>query len=126
MSAAFFIVLDQAVDFDTAVNGKALARAEAALEGVALELGVTPLMDFYSTSPEALPEEVTTLVVAFKEEWFTADDGLLTLRVLLAHLAATPLDDVNNGAVIIDLKQFEQVLAQAAAQDVRWHLEVDY
>lgn len=126
MGAAFYIVLAQEVDFDTAVNGKALAHAEAALEAVALELRVQPLMNFYSTNPAALPEEVQALVVAFTEEWFAADAGLLTLRALLMRLDVAPLDNVNNGAVIIDLKQFEQVLVQAAAEGVKWHLEVDY
>lgn len=39
---------------------------------------------------------------------------------LLAHLQEHTLEGINTGAVMIDLMQFEQVLVQAEAHDVRF------
>ncbi|MBV9865815.1 MAG: hypothetical protein JO316_10715 [Abitibacteriaceae bacterium] len=124
--SAFLIVLNPRGVINALVNGKALAGAEEVLDALATQLGVPPLMDFYSTNPDNLPEEVAALVATFSEEWFEAGAGLTTIRALLSYLENHSLEGINTGAVMIDLMQFEQVLTKAAAQGVRWHLEVDY
>ncbi|MBG87383.1 MAG: hypothetical protein CMO80_10840 [Verrucomicrobiales bacterium] len=53
MSGAYYIVLkDAPSDFGPFVNGKALAHAESEMDRACKELGVTPLMDFFSQDPD--------------------------------------------------------------------------
>jgi hypothetical protein len=67
MSAAFFIVLEkQDVPFDTSVNGKFLSNESAQLETIARTLGISPLEDYISYSPEEAR--------AMMEEFGVSDD----------------------------------------------------
>lgn len=126
MGAALFIKLEKEVDFDTFVNGKALSRTSDALDELAARLGVEPLIEFFSTDPENLPEEAEGIEITWKEEWFAASEGLVTVRALLSHLEATDVAGIDKDRVIADLKEFEQVLGEADKQGIKWHLEVDY
>ena len=126
MGAALFIKLDRDVDFDTFVNGKALSRTADVLDKLAAQLGVKPLMEFFSTDPAALPEEAAGIEITWKEEWFPASEGLATIRALLSHLEANDVPGVDKDRVMADLKEFEQVLGEADKRAIQWHLEVDY
>ena len=132
MSVALYIVAEQEVPgLDTSVNGKALGRSNQ-LDGLAERAGVRPLMEFYSISPE---EAAAFLEDAGgegpkegfpAEQWFPAEDGLATVRGLLAYLAAFPRAVANKGAIVSDLQEFEDVLSRLATAGIRWHLAVDY
>ena len=133
MSAALYIVLERKEPgLDTYVDGKALSRAEAALDALAQALQVTPLMSFFSINPEELLAEMAELggelpeTAGRAEEWFSASDGLATVRTLLQHVDAHP-DSVPAGPdVAKQLTGFVHLLEEAQKRGIRWHLAVDY
>ena len=132
MSAAFYIVVDSPdPGFETFVNGKALSRADAAVEAAAVKAGVTPLREFFSASAddvaalaEEFGEEMEGAGPPPDEQWFVAGDGLRTIKALLAGLESDPL--ALGEGVREDLQEFEAVLQQAKDRELRWHLAVDY
>jgi hypothetical protein len=133
MSAAIYIVLARDVPgIDNCASGKALSRAEHVLTPLAHELSVRPLMDFFSMSTEdyAAQAEEFSLPLGSEgppdEEWFTADEGLRTVRALLAHVDAHPEAVEAPGRVLDDLRDFADVLEAAREHGTRWHLGVDY
>lgn len=134
MSAALYIVLERDIpEFDAFVNGKALSSAENQLDRAAEELGVTPLMAFFSMDPqeamdflEGEPEANGDVPDLPAEQWFDARDGLATVRALRQHLDKNPKAVRNSEAVVRDLGEFETVLQRAASAEVRWHLAVDF
>ena len=134
MSAALYIALEaRDAGVSNAVNGKALSRAEGDLTVLASQLGIRPLMDFFSMSAadyEAMVEHNSIAAVAdlrpHEERWFLADEGLQTIRALIAHLQAHPAAFPKVGAVLSDLEDFAHILDEARKHGVRWHLSVDY
>lgn len=132
MSAALYIILDGKIPgVDTFVNGKFLAKNNNGLEEMAKRLGVRPLMSFFSMSNEelsSLEEECAIDLGKAKsrtaDTWFTAEEGLRTVNVLLENLSSSKLKDV--AGVEADLREFARILEFAEANDVRWHLAVDY
>jgi hypothetical protein len=133
MSAALYVVLerrDPAVD--THMNGKALSRAEGELEGLAHVLGVIPLMEFFSMSPDDVLAETDALDVEVTDEpplpeaWFPASEGLASARALLLYVTEHPASVPSASAVALDLHELVQVLEAAERHEIRWHLAVDY
>jgi hypothetical protein len=133
MSAALYIVLERNESgLDTFVDGKALSRAESELKALALALHVTPLMDFFSVNPQDLLAEVEGLGADISddavpsEEWFSAEEGLKTVRQLLQHVDANPTSVPSGPEVANELTGFSHVLEEAQKRGLRWHLAVDY
>ena len=132
MSAALYIVLERnEPGLDTYVDGKALSRAESALAALAKSLQVTPLMSFFSINPEDLLAEVEGLGAevpddAPPEQWFSAADGLATVRPLLQHVDAHPNAIPSSSEVANELAGFVHLLEEAERRGIRWHLAVDY
>ena len=133
MGVAFFIVPEREVPgLETFVNGKALARAED-LARVAEAAGVRPLRDFFSEDPEAAwallsDEGSEPPAEGFgPQEWFEAEEGLATVRGLIAHLEADRATAAEGeaSAIVEDLREFDRVLGGLAAESVRWHLAVE-
>ncbi len=130
MSLAWFVALEREIPgFDPFVNGKFIAKAGDQLDAVAKSSGVTPLMDFFSASPEvleAMAEEAgeDALVGGPEEQWFTAEDGLKTVRVLLQAASDGKLP--SSEKIASDLRELETVLEKARAHGVRWHLAIDF
>ncbi|MBI4972489.1 MAG: hypothetical protein HZC16_01585 [Candidatus Omnitrophica bacterium] len=129
MGAALYIVLERQISgVDTMIDGKALSRAEKQLSRAAKRLGVRPLMEFFSADPEEVegflsgegvePSEVEIP----SEQWFSAEDGLTSVRALLSAVETSP--DLQ--ATKTDLLEFERVLSEAQKHGVRWHLAVDF
>jgi hypothetical protein len=135
MSASMYIVV-QGDDpgFDIFVNGHALARNEDALEKLAEKLGVKPLLEFFSADQNSMallleegagdPEWAKTLP---PPQWFTPEDGLITICTLLDFLrpSSTALGSETAG-VIHELDEFEKVLRKTAAKHLRWQLAVSW
>lgn len=126
MGAALYIVLEQEISgLDATIDGKALSRAEDKLALATRRLGVRPLMEFFSVSPEELSdlmdgEEIDVEIPA--EQWFSPEEGLKTVEALLGEVNAKPeLSDVKT-----DLQGFERVLREAVKHSVKWHLAIDY
>ncbi|MDJ0840974.1 MAG: hypothetical protein QNK37_30970 [Acidobacteriota bacterium] len=127
MSVAYFITTEDEVDFDTFVNGKAIARAGLDLDRVCRRLGIQEIADFYRQEVEDLGEDVEGLDADDEEEtsWFEAEEGLNWALALLDHLEENPGELEQSDSVIEDLKEYVEVLGQLEADGVRWRLEMD-
>jgi hypothetical protein len=130
---SYYVVLEKKLpNLDVYVNGNALAKESAALEGLAKEIGVTSLLNFFSVSPVEVNSMLenhgeTSKSLGIKpraEEWFSAVDGLSTLRELINHLETR--QPACSNQVLSNLQEFERVLEAASQGNVRWHLAVDY
>jgi hypothetical protein len=98
MSAAFFIVLDRKEPaFDTMVNGKFLSQDAMRLEKVAKSLGIRPLEEFVSYSPEEArammrdmgtnPDEIAEMELP-EQKWYEPQEGLDWVNKVSTHLRA--------------------------------------
>jgi hypothetical protein len=132
VSVALFIVTERKVrGVSTDVSGKALGRSSH-LDKLAKRAGVRPLMDLFSEAPDEAAEMAEELGRPVPKggfpplQWHPAEDGLASVRGMLAHLAAHPDAIPHAPAVADDLREFEAVLGGLAAKGVRWHLAVDY
>lgn len=130
----YIVVEGEDPGFDIFVNGHALARNEDALEKLALRLGVRPLLEFFSAdtnSMAALLEEgagdpgwAKTLP---PPQWFTAGDGLKTVRALLKHLRGEPVElGSETTPVVNELSEYARVLEKAHRRGLRWQLAVSW
>jgi len=129
MSVAWYIVLERNVPgFDHGIDGKVLGHASKALDAVAEEAGVPPLMEFFSASPEELAAFAedqgidSTDSELPAEAWFSAEDGLKTVRALLQAAE----DGKLAGNIADELRAFKKVLEVARDNGVGWHLAVDF
>jgi hypothetical protein len=130
---SLFIILEKKIpNLDVYVNGSQLSKENTKIDLLAKRIGVTPLMGFFSAGPEeltGLAEDLGLDVKAKgltppKEKWFNAEEGLRTVRSLAEALAN--LTNETHGQLLSELGEFERVLVSAQANDVRWHLGVDY
>jgi hypothetical protein len=128
---SYYVILEREIPgFDVYVNGHALSKESNRLERLAKQIGVRPLLSFFSVSQG----ELTSLldgadpadldITSEKEQWFSAEDGLKTVRALMDHLKKTQSTD--EGQLINELREFERVLAAAHEQNIGWHLGIDY
>jgi hypothetical protein len=130
---SYYIVLEKKLaQLDLHVNCNALSNESNFLEKLAQKIGVTPLLSFISVRPSGLSafveghgESIETLdIKAPAERWFSAEDGLKTVRELIHYLETS--QPTPNEALSRDLKDFEGVLEAANQCGVRWHLAIDY
>lgn len=134
MGLAWYIAAEREVaGLEIFANGKCIAHAdEQRLEQLCLELGVSPLMDFFSVDPQ----ETEALLEAYldqdeeplstpDEQWFDADDGLMTVRALEHHLQRQPGKLDNQQAVLQELTEYRAILEVLQQHQVRWHLAID-
>ncbi len=131
MAASMYIVVEgEDPEFDIYVNGRALARQEAAIDRLAHTLGVRPLLAFFSADENSMallieegagnPELLHRLP---PPQWFQPEDGLATVRELISALQAEPRRMGNESFnVLSELMEYQQVLSKAAARGLRWHL----
>lgn len=123
MGAAYFIVLERKIEgLDSDIDGKWLARQAGHLDVAARELGVRPLSEFFSIDPEEAADFMECENVADVElpplQYFSAQDGLATVRALLPRPEAKD--------AIHDLKDCERILSAAAKQGIGWYLACDF
>ena len=133
MGAAAYIVLEkQLPGLLNMPDGKALSRADHVLTPLARQIGVKPLMDFFSMAREDYVANAEQFNIPLdpegppEEQWFPAAEGLLTVRSLIRHVEAHPEALEAPGRVLDDLRDFADVLEEAEKNGVRWHLGVDY
>ena len=126
MGAALYIVLERQIPgIDTMIDGKMLSSAEKQLAEAAKRLGVCPLMEFFSISPDEAAgflegEGIKPEIPA--EQWFPAEEGLKTVEALLSDVDTVP----ESRAAEDDLLGFQRVLREARKHGVRWHLAMDF
>lgn len=134
MSVALCIVAQEPVaDLDLCVRCKAIGRVDdQTLDELCDALNVTSLVSFTSQNPGELADIMGEEVIDVDnddelpvEEWFAPEDGLATVRALIAHLAKCPSALPDAAAVVDDLRGFERILAALAEKQVKWHLAVD-
>jgi hypothetical protein len=135
MSASMYIVVEgEDPGFDIFVNGHALARNEDALEKLALRLGVKPLLEFFSADENSMallleegagdPEWAKTLP---PPQWFSPDDGLVTISTLLDFLKESPSAlGSDTSPIINELEEYERVLQKTSNRNLRWQLAVSW
>jgi hypothetical protein len=135
MAASLYIVVEgEDPGYDTFVNGHALARNEDALERLAEHLNVNSLLDFFSADENSMallleqgagnPEWARHLP---RPQWFTAAEGLLTVRALIDFIAATPAAlGSETPPVLLELREYDRVLSKTAQRGLRWHLAASW
>jgi hypothetical protein len=128
---SYYVVLEREIpSFDVYVNGQRLSKASDRLEKLAKQIGVRPLLSFFSPSREELTsildgvDPVDLRIKSQKEQWFSAEDGLRTVRALMDSLRKT--QSTNGEQLVTELRDFERVLLTAHEQDIGWHLAIDY
>jgi hypothetical protein len=135
MAASMYIVVQgEDPGFNIYVNGRALARHESAVERLALELGVRPLLEFFSadeSSMALLIEEGAGNPDLLKRlpppQWYRGEDGLPTVMALIESLENDPQQLGTEGASVLEeLREYEVVLRKTAERDLRWHLAVSW
>jgi hypothetical protein len=111
-----------------------LARYESAVEKLALDLGVKPLLEFFSADENSMAlliEEgggnADLLKCLPPPQWYAPEDGLRTLAALIAALDADPHQLGSEGPeVLSEMREYEAVLRKTADRSLRWHLAVSW
>jgi hypothetical protein len=130
----YIVVEGEDPGFDIFVNGHALARNEDALEKLALRLGVKPMLEFFSADQNSMallleegagdPEWAKTLP---PPQWFSPEDGLVTIRSLLDYLKEAPATlGTETKPVIHELAEYSRVLEKTVQRNLRWQLAVSW
>jgi hypothetical protein len=130
----YIVVEGEDPGFDIFVNGRFLARYESAVERLALELGVKPLLEFFSADEGSMallieegagnPELLSRLP---PPQWYDPGDGLRTVSVLVRSLHDDPQQLGSEGTMVLgELLEYETVLRKAADRGLRWHLAVSW
>jgi hypothetical protein len=130
----YIVVEGEDPGYDIFVNGHALARNEDALEKLALRLGVKPLLEFFSADENSMallleegagdPEWARTLP---PPQWFTPEDGLITICTLHDYLREAPgALGSDTTPIVCELEEFERVLRKTALRSFRWQLAVSW
>ena len=130
----YIVVQGEDPGFDTFVNGRSLARHEDALEKLALNVGVRPLIEFFSADENSMAlliEEGAGNQDLLRRlpppQWYRADDGLTTVRALLDTLRDEPQQLGSEGArVLSELEEYARVLEKTRERGLRWHLAVSW
>lgn len=135
MAASMYIVVEgDDPGYNIYVNGRVLARYESAVEKLALDLGVKPLLEFFSADENSMAlliEEGGGNPDLLKKlpppQWYRAADGLATLNALVAALDADPHQFGSEGPELLgELREYQAVLQKTAERDLRWHLAVSW
>jgi hypothetical protein len=130
----YIVVEGEDPGYDIFVNGRALARYEDALEKVALRVGVKPLIEFFSADENSMsllieegagnPDLMRRLP---PPQWYSPEDGLATVKGLLAALQDDPQQLGSEGQqVLSEVQEYERVLEKAMHAGDRWHLAVSW
>lgn len=130
----YIVVEGEDPGFDIFVNGRSLARHEDALEGLALQLCVRPLIEFFSAdenSMSLLIEEGAGNRELMRRlpppQWYLPADGLATVEALVEALDAEPqLLGTEGAQVLSELREYAAVLEKTRVRAMRWHLAVSW
>jgi hypothetical protein len=118
---------EPAAIYARAKTGKALARESERLSSASRKCNVPALTSMLSESQAALIEQLKAdgfdpaKMRIPPERWFTAAEGLKTVRGLHAHVTANLNDFKQPNPILRDLKAAEVLLAAAQAAGVGFH-----
>jgi hypothetical protein len=96
------------------------------LDQLAQDAGVRPLSEFRNGESDSYFGEGKATVATDgvpTSLWFTAPEGLVTVRGLLGYLTTHTEVVAEVKLVISELRQFEDVLLNLEKKGARWHLE---
>ena len=119
--------LPQTAAYSKATSGKALARESDRLDSAANRRAVTPITSMLSESQQALIAQMIeegfdpTKMRLPPEQWFTAAQGLKTVRALIEHVTAALNDFKQPNPILRDLKAVEALLVAAETAGVKFH-----
>ena len=131
MAQAIVVTLEKELpEFEAyakAASGKALARESDRLDLAARTRHVTPITSLLSESQAALSAQLQAAGMdpakmrLPPEQWFSAADGLKTVRALAEHVTARMNDFKQPNPILRDLKAVEGLLSAADGAGVRFH-----
>lgn len=94
------------------------------LESLAHEAGVRPFLEFLSDEPESgWFRNADGELERAEPRWFTAEEGLATVRGLMDYLSRHTEVVAEVKQVTGDLRSLEQLLRRLEREGIRWHLE---
>ena len=135
MAACLYIVVEgEDPGFDIFVNGQYMARNEDALERLAENLKVRPLLDFFSADENSMAllleqgaGNLSWVGSLPEPQWSNAADGLVTVCALIAFLDAYPTAlGSETQHVLAELGEYERVLQKTDKRGLSWHLAVSW
>jgi hypothetical protein len=121
-------LLEAYAAYSKAASGKALARESDRLDFAARRCDVTSLTSLLSESPASLIAQLEAegfdpaKMRVPPEEWFTAAEGLKTVRALAEHVYANLNDFKQPNPILRELRAAEALLVEAEKAGVRFHL----
>src|SRR3954469_16268290 len=124
MALALTVTLEKELPAERAVyvkagQGKALARESDRLDTAARAAGVTAITSLLSENPEKLAEQLRldgfdpAKMRLPAEQWFTAAEGLKTVRGLATYVTGKLNDFKQPNPILRDLRSAEGLLAAA-------------
>ena len=135
MGASVYIALEKQFKNSDAlpvVDGKAIAKNMKKLTHTATKLGVKPLDVFVSVNQDELANLIGEDAVAKsgvelpKEQWFSASEGLTTIKKLLSHVETNKTGFDKPESLINDLKAVEKKLVLAKSKNIGFRLAWDF
>ena len=128
---SFYIVLQESIPGIDGISleGRALSQHSDELQELAQKAGVQPLTSFFSVDKEdiwgLIGEDSERVGIQVPEQrWFAAEDGLRTVKALLAAVATLP--SALREKLTSELTEFQRVLGAAQARAIGWRLGIDY
>jgi len=134
MSVAQFVILESEIaDFNIEMDGSALGASGVKLDKVAKEIGVTPLIEFFSPNVQevlGLLEDAGVPLDQYpsplpEEKWFAPSSGLASVRALADWVRESRGTIRGKQGVLQDLGRMEEILMAADQRGIRWHLGLD-
>ena len=137
MSGSFLITSDKPdLEYDLqGFMGRAMSRAEKALDKIAKKLKVTALNDFVSLDEgdqELMREMIeegggdASEIEITPPAWFDPADGLKTVRALRDHLINDPKAVGKSAEIVAELTELETTLTLIATKKGRFRFFIDY
>lgn len=130
----YIVVQGEDPGYDTYVNGRALARHEDAVEKMAIQLGVRPLIEFFSADENLMAllveggaGDADLLKQLPPPQWYRGEDGLATVNALIDELQNEPQQLGSEGVLVLEeLREYAVVLRKTAERGQRWHMAVSF
>ncbi|WP_028102029.1 hypothetical protein [Pseudoduganella violaceinigra] len=131
MSVAYYIVLDNdEPDFETFVNGKAVAHAADEIDQLCDQHGLQRLDSFMGQSMDEFADMLDEDIELPEGEdgeakWFKPSDGISLIDAIASAIRKQPDSVPSADAVLEDLAEYKEVLQQARDINAKWHLALD-
>ncbi len=132
MSQILYPVFEKVIDYSLKTTGEFIAAYIEELEELAERLQTKSLSEFSSFSDEEVaallesgdldPDEVSNIP---QGEWFSAEQGVQTLALLLTQLSQeSSTEDNFMSGVINELQDLKKALEEASQEGIRFHLRM--